>query len=133
MIVACFLLFLLFYTWIIYPGLMLFAFRKGNRSQELFHDSKDILPLTIVMFLHNEEDVLDNSLKALQTCPDYLWDAEFVIISDASTDGSHEIIRRFQVLDKRFTLIQSDQRLGKPGQWHKHQNMLWPLPRPYKI
>ena len=124
MIVACFLLFLLFYTWIIYPGLMLFAFRKGNRSQELFHDSKDILPLTIVMFLHNEEDVLDNSLKALQTCPHYLWDAEFVIISDASTDGSHEIIRRFQVLDKRFTLIQSDQRLGKPGQWHKHQNML---------
>ena len=34
------------------------------------------------------------------------------------------MVERFQALDKRFSLIQCDDRLGKPGQWHKHQDML---------
>ncbi|MEC8835195.1 MAG: glycosyltransferase, partial [Bacteroidota bacterium] len=103
---------------------MLFAFRRVPHNRAALPHNEGTLPLTIVMFIHNEEGVLENSLSALITCPGDMWNAEFIIISDASTDGSHAVIERFQTLDKRFTLIQSDERLGKPGQWHKYQDML---------
>ena len=124
MIVAGVLFFLLIYTWIFFPGWMLFAFRRSHKDQALDLGSRDTLPLTIVMFVHNEEGVLERSLAALQTCPKDLWDASFLVISDASTDDSHNIVERFASLDQRFTLIKSDERLGKPGQWHRHQEML---------
>ncbi|HAB89659.1 MAG TPA: hypothetical protein DCF84_03910 [Bacteroidetes bacterium] len=124
MIVAGVLFFLMLYTWIMFPSFMLFAFRKDHHDRVAVPRNEDTLPLTILMFVHNEEDVLENSLSTLTTCPRGQWNAEFVIISDASTDGSHAVVERFQALDKRFTLIQSDQRLGKPGQWYKHQDML---------
>lgn len=124
MIIAGVLLFLLVYTWIIFPGVMLFAFRRVPHNRAALPHNEGTLPLTIVMFIHNEEGVLEDSLSALTTCPRDMWNAEFIIISDASTDGSHAVINRFKAVDRRFTLIQSDERLGKPGQWHKHQDML---------
>ena len=124
MIVAGILFFLLFYTWMVFPGFMLYALPRVNRNQKDAPFSKETMRLTVVMFVHNEEDVLNDTLTALADCPNDLWDAEFIIISDASTDGSHIVIERFHSLDKRFTLIQSGERLGKPGQWYKHQNML---------
>ena len=124
MIIVGVLFFLLVYTWIIFPGVMLFAFRRDHHDRADLPCNEGTFPLTIVIFVHNEEGVLENSLSGLTTCPADLWNAEFIIISDASTDGSHAVVERFQALDKRFTLIQCDDRLGKPGQWHKHQDML---------
>ena len=124
MIIAGVLFFLLVYTWIMFPGFMLFAFGRDHHDRVDVPLNEDTLPLTIVMFVHNEEGVLKNSLSALTNCPRDIWNAEFIIISDASTDGSHDVVERFHTLDNRFTLIQSDKRLGKPGQWHRHQDML---------
>ena len=75
---------------------MLFAFRRDHRGRADLPCNEDSLPLTIVIFVHNEEGVLENSLSALTTCPAHLWNAEFIIISDASTDGSHAMVERFQ-------------------------------------
>ena len=77
-----------------------FCISQGNTDHALDLGSRDTLPLTVVMFVHNEEGVLEDSLAALQTCPKDLWDASFLVISDASTDDSHNIVERFTSLDQ---------------------------------
>jgi len=65
------------------------------------------------MPVHNALPFLDESIGSIleQTLSDF----EFVILDDASTDGSVEVLRQWSLRDKRIRLHESKKRLGLAG------------------
>ena len=69
--------------------------------------------ISVVMPVHNALPFLDESINSIlaQTLSDF----EFVILDDASTDGSVELLREWSQRDKRIHLHESKERLGVSG------------------
>ena len=66
--------------------------------------------ISVVMPVYNAFPFIDESINSIlaQTLSDF----EFVILDDASTDGSDELLREWSRRDKRIHLHKSRQRLG---------------------
>jgi glycosyltransferase involved in cell wall biosynthesis len=73
----------------------------------------DSPPLSVVMPVHNALPFLDASISSIlnQTFPDF----DFVILNDASTDGSDRVLREWEKRDRRIRVIESDRKLGLAG------------------
>ena len=69
--------------------------------------------VSVVMPVHNALPYLDECVRSIlgQTFLDF----EFVILDDASTDGSAEALRRWSGADGRIRLFESRQKLGPSG------------------
>ena len=69
--------------------------------------------ISVVMPVHNARPFLDESIRSIleQTLRDF----EFVILDDASTDGSVELLREWSGRDGRIRLHESTERLGLSG------------------
>lgn len=69
--------------------------------------------ISVVMPVHNALPFLDQSIRSIleQTLTDF----EFVILDDASTDGSVELLREWSLRDTRIQLYESKERLGVSG------------------
>jgi len=69
--------------------------------------------ISVFMPVHDAAAYLDESVASIlgQSDPDF----EFVIVDDASTDGSRAILRRWARRDPRIRLVESDRRLGITG------------------
>lgn len=69
--------------------------------------------ISVVMPVHNGREFLDESIKSIlaQTISDF----EFVILDDASTDGSAELLREWAKRDARILLHHSSKQLGLAG------------------
>ena len=69
--------------------------------------------ISVVMPVHNGLPFLDQSITSIleQTFTDF----ELVILNDASTDGTDEVLRKWQARDDRIRLHQSDRKLGLVG------------------
>ena len=69
--------------------------------------------ISVVMPVHNALPFLDESIRSIleQTFSDF----EFVILDDASTDGSTELLRAWARRDVRIQLHESSKRLGLSG------------------
>ena len=65
------------------------------------------------MPVHNALPFLDASISSIleQTFSDF----EFVILNDASTDGSGRVLREWEKRDRRIRVIESDRKLGLAG------------------
>ncbi|MCM3903547.1 MAG: glycosyltransferase [Pyrinomonadaceae bacterium] len=69
--------------------------------------------ISVVMPVHNALPFLNESIRSIleQTLSDF----EFVILDDASTDGSVELLREWSGRDRRIHLYESGRRLGLSG------------------
>ena len=69
--------------------------------------------ISVVMPVHNALPFLDESIRSIleQTFKDF----EFVILDDASTDGSTQLLREWSGRDARIQLHESQKRLGLSG------------------
>src|SRR5882724_1808043 len=69
--------------------------------------------ISVVMPVHNARPFLGESIRSIleQTFSDF----EFVILDDASADGSVELLREWSLRDKRIHLHESKKRLGLSG------------------
>ena len=70
-------------------------------------------PLSVVMPVHNALPFLNESIQSILS--QTLRDFEFVILDDASTDGSVELLREWATRDQRIQLHESKQQLGVSG------------------
>jgi glycosyltransferase involved in cell wall biosynthesis len=66
--------------------------------------------ISVVMPVHNALPFLEESIKSILT--QTLSDFEFVILDDASTDGSRELLRQWSLRDRRICLHESKEQLG---------------------
>jgi glycosyltransferase involved in cell wall biosynthesis len=73
----------------------------------------DMPPLSVVMPVHNAATFLDESIRSIlnQSFSDF----EFVILDDASSDKSPDLLKRWAQHDSRIRLFRSDQQLGLAG------------------
>lgn len=69
--------------------------------------------LSVVMPVHNALPFLNESIQSILS--QTLGDFEFVILDDASTDGSVELLREWAARDQRIQLHESKQPLGVSG------------------
>jgi glycosyltransferase involved in cell wall biosynthesis len=69
--------------------------------------------LSVVMPMHNARLFVDESIRSIlnQTLQDF----HFIILDDASTDGSHEIVQQWARRDSRIEFHQSESCLGLTG------------------
>ena len=69
--------------------------------------------VSVVMPVHNALPFLDESIRSIlgQTLEDF----EFVILDDASSDGSTQVLREWSRRDARIKLHESSERLGLSG------------------
>lgn len=69
--------------------------------------------VSVVMPVHNVRPYLDEAVESIvgQSFSDF----EFVILDDASTDGSRERLREWAARDKRIRLIEAKENLGPVG------------------
>jgi glycosyltransferase involved in cell wall biosynthesis len=69
--------------------------------------------ISVVMPVHNGLPFLDESIRSIlaQTFTEF----EFVILDDASTDGSTQLLREWSRKDSRIRLFESEIRLGLSG------------------
>ena len=61
--------------------------------------------ISVVMPVYNEEKYIGESIDSILS--QSYTDFEFIIINDASTDRSLEIINQYKELNKRFILIKT--------------------------
>lgn len=67
-------------------------------------------PLSVVMPVHNALPYLDRAIESILT--QTFSDFEFVMLDDASTDGSSERLREWAAKDGRIRLIRAEANLG---------------------
>lgn len=69
--------------------------------------------LSVIMPVHNALPFLNEAISSIvnQTFGDF----EFLILDDASTDGSSEVLREWEKRDSRIRLFRSDRKLGLSG------------------
>ncbi len=69
--------------------------------------------ISVVMSVYNGAEFLSQSIESIlqQTFKDF----EFIIIDDASTDNSWEILQNFNNKDKRIKLIKNEKNIGIEG------------------
>lgn len=103
---------LLLYAYVLYPLILAFLVRALRRSAPYPQDDPETWPLvTVLIPAHDEideiEDKLDNTL-ALDYPADRL---QILVASDASTDGTDDVVRRYQ--DRGVELARLEPRGGK--------------------
>ena len=110
-------LFLLAWTYLLYPALF-FALAVIHRKRKETNDNnlKAEIPLpsvSVIMSLFNEEKVISEKIHSL-LLSDYPSDLiEFIIGSDASVDGTDDIVRKYAASDNRIKYHRNGMRRGK--------------------
>ena len=69
--------------------------------------------ISVVMPVHNGGPFLNESISSVLS--QSFAEFEFVILNDASTDGSQAILQKWQKRDSRIRLFEVDQKLGLSG------------------
>src|SRR2546426_1979314 len=88
--------------------------RAAGQQEKSVGGSQEASPsISIVMPVHNALPYLDESIGSIlgQTFTDF----EFVILDDASTDGSNAALRRWARKDGRIRLYEGRRKLGLTG------------------
>jgi cellulose synthase/poly-beta-1,6-N-acetylglucosamine synthase-like glycosyltransferase len=108
---------LLAWTYLLYPALV-FALAVIHRKRKIISDKElktsALLPsVSVIMSLFNEEKVIREKIRSL-LLSDYPSDLiEFIIGSDASVDGTDDIIREYAASDSRIKYNRNCIRKGK--------------------
>lgn len=111
-------LILLSWTYLLYPA-MVFILAASHRKRKTVNDKQQVkggeslLTVSVIMSLFNEEKVISEKISSLLSS-DYPSElTEFIIGSDASIDGTDEIVREFTASDSRIKFHRNSIRRGK--------------------
>jgi cellulose synthase/poly-beta-1,6-N-acetylglucosamine synthase-like glycosyltransferase len=104
---------LLAYPYLAYPGLLWLLAQVSPRRTTPAGQPSDPPSLTLVISAYNESEVIGGKL-ANSVALDYPSDRlEVLVVSDASDDGTDDIVRDWQARDPRVRLLRQSERLGK--------------------
>ena len=73
----------------------------------------NVVLLSVVLSFRDEQEVLDELIRRLRQTLDPLdWDYELIFVNDASTDGSLELLLKYNQKDRRIKIINMSRRFG---------------------
>lgn len=70
-----------------------------------------MVPVSVVMAVHNGEPYLAEAVDSILT--QTFADLEFVIVDDASTDGTWQALERYATRDRRVVLLRNEVNIGQ--------------------
>ncbi len=113
--------FLVVYPYLVYPPVLAFLARThpAPAATTLAGSAEDLPFVTLVVSAFNEEAVLPRKLENSLAID---WPAdrfEVLVVSDASTDRTDEIVREAGTRDPRVLLLRQDERRGKSAGLNK--------------
>ncbi|MFY8184589.1 MAG: glycosyltransferase, partial [Bacteroidia bacterium] len=108
-------LFCILHTYIFYP-LWMIVFTSDKEQNEIQFKKEDELPTVDILFAaYNEEAVLEGKLESMLKT-NYPKDKIRIFVgSDASTDRTNEIVKKFAETNSNIHLIDFPGRTGKSG------------------
>jgi cellulose synthase/poly-beta-1,6-N-acetylglucosamine synthase-like glycosyltransferase len=106
-------IFLLIYPYSIYP-LLLTIFSRLKKQNITPLDRELYQPeVTLIISAHNEESVIKEKLENTLSINYPGEKFEIIVVSDASTDKTDDIVSQWSAAHPNFKLIRQEQRLGK--------------------
>ncbi len=107
------LVFLLIYPYGIYPVLLKLFIRLGWRGGEPHSDGENLPRVSFMISAFNEAAVIAAKLRNTLEIDYPAEKFEIIVISDASDDGTDDIVREWAVRDARIKLVRQNERRGK--------------------
>ncbi len=108
-----FSVFLLFYTYMLYPFLLRLLRRRKKVNDIIYDKEEDIPPVSIIIAAYNEEKVIVEKIDSIYNSNFPFSKMEVLIGSDASTDSTNTIIQKLQKKYKNLHLTVFKVRKGK--------------------
>lgn len=100
------------YPYTIYPALLA-ALARGDPRRRPTGDGGAAPPLTLIISAHDEKPVIREKLRNSASLDYPPGKLEIIVVSDASTDGTDDVVREEQALDGRIRLLRQTTRRGK--------------------
>ena len=108
-------IFLLLYSYILYPALLrIFACRKQS-NRIVYSENSDMPDISVIMSVYNEEKVLENKINSIYNTSFPKGKMEVLIGSDGSNDRTEEILGNMKKKLTNFFFYHSNIRKGKPN------------------
>lgn len=103
----------LMHTYLFYPFILFILGQRKKQNEIIFSKSDELPVVSIILAVHNEESVIEQKIiSTLET--DYpVSKVKFYIGSDASTDNTNSIIRKYQNTYPNLYLNEYTERNGK--------------------
>lgn len=82
--------------------------QNKNKNKENYHwFHKSVIPIiSIIIPVYNAEEYLEECIESV-LCQS-IWNYEIICVDDGSTDNSREILRKYQNMDDRITIIEQE-------------------------
>ena len=113
-IIFWFSLFLIVYSYLLFPEILRLLARKKETSTEKFLPS-ELPSISILIAAYNEEKVIGEKIRSVLEGNFPLEKIEILVGSDASTDQSNGIVQALQEKHPCLQLSVFKERQGKPG------------------
>jgi len=106
----------LLHSYLFFPLLLDLLSNQKKLKGPVFNETDNDLPaISILLAVYNEEKVIEEKIRSTFKTSYPNEKIEFLIGSDASTDHTNEIIRRYVSLYPQVKLIEFEGRTGKSG------------------
>jgi cellulose synthase/poly-beta-1,6-N-acetylglucosamine synthase-like glycosyltransferase len=100
------------HTYVLYP-LFLFVFSDINKRREQVYLPSELPVITVIIAAYNEEKVIAAKIKSILESGYPLEKIRILIGSDASTDSTNNIVRKFSDSNEHIKLFVFSGRTGK--------------------
>ena len=104
----------LFHSYILFPFILKLKVRKKLENQTKYCLSDPLPYVSVIMAVHNEEQVIVEKIKSIFYTDYPLGKFEVIVGSDASTDGTNRILEVFSNNYDHFHFRRFKKRMGKP-------------------
>lgn len=105
---------LLAHSYLLYPLILQILASKKTIKSPHYNKDEDLPNVSIVMSVHNEEQVISDKIKSIFYTDYPLNKIELIIGSDASTDGTNRICEIYEKNYSNFRFFPFKERQGKP-------------------
>ncbi len=107
-------LFLIFYTYVIFPGILHLFSRFRQRVKNPEHN-KEFPKVSIIISVFNEEKVIKEKIESIINSEYPAENVELIIGSDASSDGTSGIVNSYANKNSNLRFFEFPERRGKPA------------------
>lgn len=101
------------YPYLLYPSLLALLARLFPRGRVTADDAAVQPRVTVIVSAHNEAAVIEEKLRSTLACDYPAESLRVLVVSDASTDATDEIVTRFAAEHPQVSLLALDEHRGK--------------------
>ncbi len=102
------------YSYFLFPFILKLLAIKKYQNTEVYSFNSDLPFVSVIMAVHNEEQVLAEKIKSIFYTSYPIDKFEVIVGSDSSTDGTNRILNVFSKNYIRFYVRNFNRRTGKP-------------------